>query len=367
LALLEYYAGHFPEADRASAAAFTHAQDLDLPDATLSQLFLHRGTGHRQQNRPAQGVAYMREALYRAEKAQDPAATGVALSNLADMLLTSEPSAAVDAARIATAHARRIGHRGMLSAGVCNLMQALLLLGDWDEIERIYQETERDGASDDPAIAYSIVLLRAFRCDSPGLRAALPLLAPWRDTEDPQDTAEAATALAAAALCTGEHAEALNQARRALSHVDTLSFHHDGTRWAWAIAADAATELHDRAEAIRLVESLDTRPPGRIPRVLHAERLRIIARLMAAGDDSGTDSAFDSALNAFRDLGSPYHLAAGLLDHAGYRADAGDAQSAHQLADEAGAIAGRLGAKRLTERAERLRTPRGSHQRLQCT
>ncbi|MBA2456706.1 MAG: hypothetical protein H0V48_09245 [Nocardioidaceae bacterium] len=52
-----------------------------------------------------------------------------------------------------------------------------------------------------------------------------------------------------------------------------------------------------------------------------------------------------------RELGSPYHLAVGLLDRAEHLASNGDPEAAEPLAAEADAIAQRLGAKPLIDRA----------------
>jgi tetratricopeptide (TPR) repeat protein len=297
----------------------------------------------------------MREAINRAETAEDSNTISLAVGNLAPLLMTSEPAAAAEASRSSIAHARRIGDRYLLSDGVCNLMQALLLTGDWDEIENVYRSTTgEEEVNEDPIIAFSVVLLRAFRNDRSGLKAVLPLMAQWHDTEDVQDRAEAATALAAAAASSGDRSEALDRARDALAHADELGFTHDGIRWAWAIAADAALTLHDLDEVVRLLGWLDEHPRGQIPPVLRGEQLRIRARLLAIDNDPKAGKAFDGAMKALGDLGSPYHMAVGLLDHAEYLAATGDALTARRLTDEAGDIAERLAAKPLIDRVRSL-------------
>lgn len=95
---------------------------------------------------------------------------------------------------------------------------------------------------------------------------------------------------------------------------------------------------------------LDNHPPGRVPQVLRAEALRIRARLVVSGSDGDATMAFDLAVNALREVGSPYHLAVGLLDYAEHSAANGALESARRLAVEAEAIAERLSAKSLVER-----------------
>jgi hypothetical protein len=58
-------------------------------------------------------------------------------------------------------------------------------------------------------------------------------------------------------------------------------------------------------------------------------------------------------VQAFRQLGSPYHLAVALLDQADYLAEINGVQAGGSLAAEAADIAGRLGALTLLERAGR--------------
>lgn len=122
-------------------------------------------------------------------------------------------------------------------------------------------------------------------------------------------------------------------------------------RWAWPFAADACLQLEKLDEVEELLHWLDGHPAGHIPAVLHAERRRVNARLMAARGAPDTDAAFDIALQDFRKLGSPYHLAVALLDVAGFIAGAGDSEGVSHQAAEAHRIAQKLGAQGLMSRA----------------
>jgi hypothetical protein len=102
---------------------------------------------------------------------------------------------------------------------------------------------------------------------------------------------------------------------------------------------------------------LDSHPPGHIPPLLRAERLRIRARLLAAEDDPAAGPAFEAAVKAFRDFASPYHLAIGLLDQAEHLDAIGVTAAAERAATEAGTRAERLGAPPLIDRAVRISTP----------
>ncbi|MBA2768817.1 MAG: hypothetical protein H0U35_06750, partial [Sporichthyaceae bacterium] len=87
---------------------------------------------------------------------------------------------------------------------------------------------------------------------------------------------------------------------------------------------------------------------------LRAERLRIRARLLASRDDPSAAAAFDAATKALRDLGSPYHLAVGLLDQSEFLQSTDERAAAAVLGTEAVVIARRLHAEPLIQRAGKL-------------
>jgi hypothetical protein len=82
-----------------------------------------------------------------------------------------------------------------------------------------------------------------------------------------------------------------------------------------------------------------------------AERDLARARLAAAGDDPAAAVAFAAAISGLRELSTPYHLAHGLLDHAGYLTRLGDAKAAAAAVGEARHIAGILRCQPLLDRA----------------
>jgi class 3 adenylate cyclase/tetratricopeptide (TPR) repeat protein len=355
LGRLEAFAGNIAEADRLSAAALGEAQALGLSDSIMAELFTNRGLAHVFANRLAQAVASYREAVRRAQAANVSQVSFRALANLAEVLLATDPQAALESARESVALGRHMGSRQLLGVAQTNAFQALLLTGAWDEAEReLAAWVAADGIGADPVNAYCAVLLRSFRGDRNGVQAVLPLLQPWRDTEAPQELSYAATSFAAAAMADENHTEALAQAERALSYTDALGFGAEAIRWAWPMAADSALALKDHDTASRLVNWLGEYPPGHIPPLLRAERQRIEARLLAASGDPAAQAAFERATSAFRRLGSPYHLAVELLDEAEHTIDSEDSRRAQQLTAEAAAIAERLGAQPLIDKAQHL-------------
>ncbi len=357
LALTETFAGN-AEGDHLAAAALSAAQALEADEETIDDLLTTRGIGHSFRNRPLEAGAYHREVLRRAERRQDSTAISRALLNLADVLVTTNAVGAAEAARGAAAHCRRVGAAPRLAVAVGNLVLALLVTGEWDEAaELIRVSVDEDQMGSDTQIAFVSVLLHALRGDAARVRAVAPLFDVAVFGEDPQACAGRAMARAAAAWVDGDAATALGFAREALDQVARVTLRNDGVRWAWPLAADAALVLQDPTQVRGLLDWLDGHPRGHVPPVLRAERLRVGVRLLVLLGDPGAGSAFDASTSAFRELGSPYHLAVGLLDQSDHCRVTGDPQVARALAAEALAIAERLRAAPLVERALLLEVP----------
>jgi class 3 adenylate cyclase/tetratricopeptide (TPR) repeat protein len=343
------------EGDALSANALELAQVLDLPDATFAKLLTTRSLWHTRSGRPVQAAAYLREAVLRAELAQDSAIAGRALLNLSDTLMASDALASSVAARAGRAQSRRIGDLFMLSGNLCNLIQALLLTGEWDEAAEVFETASTDdGLADNPSVAYGGTLLRAMRGDTAGARALLPILDQLVGSEDPQDQAQRQTSVATTAMLTGDYGTALAESRKTLALGVAMGIRSDPIRWSWPLAADAALAMNDIAAAREVVDWLDSQPWGMLPPILRANRARIWAQLLHRSGDPEAPQAFMTAVVALREIGSPYHLALGLLDQAESLAGRGEAPLAEALADEARVIAQRLGARPLVDRAGRL-------------
>ena len=153
-AILEAFIGNGPGADQRSAAVLAQAQALGLPDSVFAELFLIRGIAHGLASRPVQAAANLREAIRRAEATQNSGVAARGLLNLADVLLNIDPQASVEATRAALVLSRRIGSRYSMGFAVANMIQALMLTGDWDGAGQDYATAVADdGLGDDRAVA----------------------------------------------------------------------------------------------------------------------------------------------------------------------------------------------------------------------
>ena len=352
LAMLEVFAGS-PAADALSAEALALGQALAVDEATLAGLFTTRGVCHDFAGRRPQAAASLREAARLAGQAGDTVRLGRALLNLSDAVTATDPAAGAEAARAAAAQLRRAGTRLHLAFAVGNLAQALLMTGDWDgAVAELAQAADADGLAGLDFLACYRAWVAALRGEASAAQAALAGLGDLRASEDPQDQALIAVAEAFTTAARRQPAAALRHARAALDHAAALGISHEGLRWAWPLAARAAHDLADTATTRDLLALLDIYQPGQLAPMQRAERDLARARLAAAAADPAVGPAFAAAIAGLRQHSTPYHLAHGLLDHAGYLTRLDDAEAAAAAIGEAADIARRLGCQPLLDRAD---------------
>jgi hypothetical protein len=276
---------------------------------------------------------------------------GRALLNLADVLAVTDPAAAAETARAAAGHLRRAGARDYLAVATMNLAQALMMLGDWDAAEaELVQTADVDGLAGNEFCTCYQGWLAALRGDSGTAQSMLAALPDPRASEDPQEKAQISVAEAFIAAARGEPQDALRHARGALVHSGALGISSECLRWAWPLAARAARELGDTAATNELLAVLDACRPGHLAPMQRAERDLVRARLAADSGDPAAAELFAAAISGLRQLSTSYHLAHGLLDHAGYLVRVGDTQAAAAAVGEARDIADKLRCQPLLDR-----------------
>jgi class 3 adenylate cyclase/tetratricopeptide (TPR) repeat protein len=357
LATLEVFAGG-PDADRLSTEVLALGQDLDVDAGQLSGLFLIRGLHLCSVGHLPEGSAYLRESARLAAQIGDYRALGRALLNLADILAVTDPAAAEEAARTAAGHMRRVGDRFYLGGTVENLVQALLLLGDWDAAEAELARTiDADGLTDQQLFCIR-GLLSALRGDVSAAESMLAELRDARASEDPQDKAMFSVLTAFTAAARRQPESALRHARDAVAYASALGMSHELVRWSWPLAARTAYELRDAIATGELIALADSCPAGQLPPLIRAERDLLRARQTSRDGDHAARAALTAAITGLRQLGSPYHLAHGLLDYAEYLIRIGDDDSVALAVAEARGIGHRLSCPPLLERADAIERTR---------
>jgi class 3 adenylate cyclase/predicted ATPase len=352
LARLEVFAGS-PDADRLTTEALTLGQAFDADPGQLADLFNDRGTYLLFAVRQAEGAAYLTQAARLATRAGDNTSLGRALLNLGQALVVTDPAAAAEAARAATGHLRRAGARQAVGWAIGNLVSYLLLLGDWDAADQeLTQAVSPESLSDIEHLAWHRGMLAALRGDAATAEAVLAGLPDLRASEVPQDQSIISLVEAFTAAARGQPQYTLRHARDALAHVGAIGMSHDLVSWAWPLAARAAHELADTTAVGELLALLDSCPPGYLAPMLRAERNLARARLASSDGDQTAAASFTAAITGLRERSTPYHLAHGLLDHAGHLARLGDADAAALAIDEARTIGHRLRCQPLLDHAE---------------
>ncbi len=337
--------GSEEESDRLSAEALMLGQQLGVDRGLLSTLFTVRGLAMTMRDRYDEAIAHNTYALELMARESESVQRARALSNLSNLVQTTDPRAAADHARQAADLFRRIGYPALLAVAVSNLVQALLWSGDWDEAESVIASTadDVDGMREVEQLRVQLAALR-------GGNDVSYQTVDWASlaSEDAQDRAYAAMLRTLVASSDGDAAETVRLGRAALEFA-SIGIRFETVIWSWAAAARAAHELGDRQALDDLVAFLDARPKGHLAPLLVAERSLARARL---ADDDG--ASLVEAIAALRRAGSPFHLAHGLLDQAEFLTRAGRADEAVALTDEAREIGLGLRAQSLVARADRV-------------
>ncbi|HEX3335519.1 MAG TPA: adenylate/guanylate cyclase domain-containing protein [Jatrophihabitans sp.] len=350
LAALENF-GDLQSSNALGEEALVLGQALDVPTTLLADLFVTRAIGYAFSNQGDQAVAAAEYATKLAERADDRAIWARALLNLSNMLHAVDPPAAAAAARAAADHARRVGARGNLTIALNNLVYAVFESGDWDEADAVLAHAmHADGLDDEDILRSALAVLAALRGDveTAAANSALPAL---RASDDPQDVVCALTADGFLAAASGRHGEALRHARDILGYADAIGMVHEHICWAWPLAVRSAFLVGDLVQVAELLALLDGHPVGHLPLILRAERALARARVSAVHGDADTDIQFEDAIAQLRAVGNPYHYAHALLDLAEHRRAVAGPTDVDPLVDEAVAIAERLRAQPLLDRA----------------
>ena len=270
------------------------------------------------------------------------------------MLLCVDPRAAVDAARMACEHSRRIGARAALAIAVRNLSTAMILTGDWSGAEdALTAAAETDGIDDveeHPAARGGLAALRGDVAAAHDM-AALPRL---RASEDPQDRAQCEALDALIAAAQGDAAGTLAHAREVLAVVSAIGVRSE------FVAAELVAGRPGRPDPRRqrrgrgAARHTRAHPVGHLTALLRAER--DLARARRAGDtgDPAAEESLGRAVAALRRFASPYHLAQALLDQAEFLAATGEPDRAEDAVTEARALAAALSAAPVVDRADQI-------------
>jgi tetratricopeptide (TPR) repeat protein len=357
LARLDYFAGNLERAFERIEQALKIAEALWLPGVVsealnTKSLVLH-STGRRQE-----GIALLRHSLALALEEDVPLSALRAYFNLAHQLNEDgryRDAQATDYEGLALA--RRLGNRRWEIQFLHHLAGDQFFLGEWDEALTVTDELV--GSDDRWAQASNALwprpLVEVERGDTESARARVEA---WElAADDLQERLGYDNARAAVLLAAGNPAEALQAAEAAFAARAAQGM-HIFVQQAFAYGVQAALALGDADRAERLLAEVRALPPGETPPPLRAQSARFAARLAAlVAEHERVEPSFDAAENAFRNLETPFWLAATQLEHAEWLAGRGRAAEAEPLLAEAREIFERLKARPWLERLDRLEVP----------
>jgi class 3 adenylate cyclase/tetratricopeptide (TPR) repeat protein len=355
LASVLTFSGEIDKAREPLERALQGASGLGRPEI-LCEALINRGIHCNFTGRNDEGLVLFEGAIKIAGRHNLTRLRVRAELNAADQSLRGGLPDMVDRARNVLQLTRQLGDRGQEAVATGNLMLALLLGGQWDEIEEVGRAAHYS-MPDTEFVLNRLVSLRAMRGEADAARRTQDETKAWASTLAYEARMLAQATEGMVTLAEGHPAEAfelLSEMIREALRVEGPS--SEGLRMGWPDAIDTAIEVGKLDEAAELCRRVEERPPGHVGPFLRTHVARARALLGAArGDQAGVGEALLGVIEDFRALGYPYWLARAQMDLAGWLIDSGRGPEAAPLLDEAIAVFERLGAAPALARAMGLR------------
>jgi tetratricopeptide (TPR) repeat protein len=343
LGKVRFFLGELDKATAQIEIALEIAEALWLPDVlsealNTKALILGARGGHEEE------LALLRHALQLALDNDVATAAMRAYNNLS--YVTMNRDRYEEARRYqeeGIALGTRLGFRGQRYFLRAHLEINRFMRGEWDELRALVDELSE---STDTAFYGGTEGLAApaiWYLQARGEIGAAELLCERfvgdPEVGDTQTRSYRVTLRGIVAEAGGRHEEALALARTALENIPTLGLYHDVMRDAFGLALEAAVALGDVDAADEILRMATEAPPGAIGPFFRAQADRYAAVIAVLRDDDQTASSrFRSAVGLLRELGTPFHLAAVLLEQAEWLAARGRSDEARPMLEEAQTI-----------------------------
>jgi len=337
LGRMRVIAGHWEAAVAPLERALTLAERLQLPEVFVEAL-TSKAVGVMYQGRLAEARILLEAAAARAHDEQLYASALRAGNNLGALLEASDRyREALETADRTLALARRRGDRrwesNLRTGGLIHLLQ----LGRWDEAITI-------AAAEEPEVANvtargQLLAVAVIYCERGNLEQARALLTAAdtnRDSDNPQNRSGHAVAEARLLRAERQPGDALVAAERGLATLGELAITDTNIKTALVEAIEAALALSDLDKAEELLAIPVSLDPGVLTPFLHANSVRLRARLDAArSNHEHVDERFRNAAAICREFGLTFHLAVTQLEHGEWLITQSRRDDAQPLLDEA--------------------------------
>ncbi|MGA8014653.1 MAG: adenylate/guanylate cyclase domain-containing protein [Candidatus Dormiibacterota bacterium] len=335
------------------------AAHLELPEV-YSQALSSRAVSIVREGRLDESATLLRRALEIAQAGDFASATFRAWNNLC-VTLEAQDRFRDEVELIAPMleSARRRGDRGIELTALTGTLLPIAAVGRWDEAIALAEEAQ--GVEEFHAMKWALSRLTAVvpihvrRGDVNRGREALAVIRAGADAHNDEVQVRIAAAEVELLIAEGKSDEVPAVVARALKAMAVLGLPDVGIKRAIALGMEAALNTGDLVAAEALLEIVRNARSGLVTPYLRGQAARCGARLNALrGRSDVVEAGFNSAAEAFRDVGLPFELGVTLCELAEWLAEDGRLEDGLAGADEARAIFDRLGARPWLERVGRL-------------
>jgi tetratricopeptide (TPR) repeat protein len=339
--------------ERALRMAEVLADEPAFIDALIS-----RSVVLTRQSRMREARILLEAAVAAARDAELPGTWWRAANNLGVVHEDGDrPLEGLELAREMLAQARKRGDRHAEAFAVVGQLSALVAVGRWSEALSILAGAEPLVGSSGILRAQLVDVVPVY-CEQGRLEDAEALLAGMADvsaTDSAEVKASLETAEAAVRRARGDHAGALEVARRAIARSSELGITNRLVKESFVHAAEASLRLDDLEQTRSLLAVVEHLPPGELTPYLEAHAARFGAHIAArVGDDAEASRRFQAAARAFRASGFAFWHAATLVEHAEWLAATRRPAEAAELAEQARDFLTEVGARPWLDRIDAL-------------
>jgi class 3 adenylate cyclase/tetratricopeptide (TPR) repeat protein len=347
------------EANPVIDEALRLAQQLELAEV-YSQALSSKAVSIGREGRLDEAVTVLRRALEIAIEGDFTSATFRAWNNLATFLeYQDRHGEVVELTESMLEQARRKGDRASELTALLGLTTPLVALGRWDEADRHVAEAQAAEELESlqwAAVRVSeLIPVRIRRGDVEEARRVFDVVKARADMHNHDVRVRLGATEIELLNAEGSHAEALTRAELLLESIPKLGLPDIGIKRALAHGVSAALELGELDAADAMLAMARQARPGLVTPVLRGQLARLDARLSALrGNHDAVEAGFETAITAFRDLGTPFELAVAMCEFAEWLEGQGRQEDAVTFAVESRGLFDGLEARPGLDRVETL-------------
>jgi predicted ATPase/class 3 adenylate cyclase len=338
------------EANAVIDEALRLAQQLELAEV-YSQALSSKAVAIGRDGRLDEAATLLRRALEIAIEGDFTSATFRAWNNLGVYLMYQDRYAeVVELTESMLELARRKGDRASELTALLGMTPPLVALGRWDEAVGYVEEAQ--AAEELEALQWAavrvieLVPIRLRRGDIEGARQVFDTAKARADAHNTEIRVRVGSAEVELLNAEGRLAEALALSEHLLEAIPKLGLSDLGIKRAIAHGVAVALELGELEAADAMLAIVRAARPGLVSPELRGHVARLDARLSALRDNhDAAEAGFETAVLAFRELGTPFEQGMALCEFAEWLEGQGRSDAAATVALEARTLFERLGAR----------------------